>query len=80
VEYEPIFQFQEDMTFEVGPWQCFGTELLNQLDQLIDTTEREQTSIGKLLAELVKAAKKIQFVPDYSVKILRWVTSRPINR
>lgn len=30
------------MTFEVGPWQYFGQELLKQLDQLIDTVEQLQ--------------------------------------
>jgi hypothetical protein len=36
---------QNEMTFEVGPWQCFGTELLNQLDLLIDMVEQQQSSV-----------------------------------
>lgn len=38
------------MEFEAGPWTCFGTELLDQLDELVngDPLDGDQRSLDGL--------------------------------
>lgn len=70
---------QNEMTFEAGPWHCFGNELLDRLLQLVQqhpVPERSSQgalnaipSGGSTMSQLFENEKKITFVPDYSATI-----------
>ena len=36
------------MNFEVGPWQYFGTEILTQFDELIQSIDPQRQSIDSI--------------------------------
>lgn len=69
------------MTFEAGPWHCFGNELLDRLHQFTDSAPRKaqrsqsprnsQTALSPLTPAGVGEAdlKKMMFVPDYTAII-----------
>ena len=65
-----VLVVQDQMTFEAGPWQAFGTELLEKVAEESINSEKPITqSRGSLqigdVDELKK--KRIGFVPDFSV-------------
>lgn len=72
------------MTFEAGPWHCFGNELLDRLYQITNGLKKGQTqsprsSLGALAIISASAGstpqlhdvdmKKITFVPDFTATI-----------
>ncbi|VDK17394.1 unnamed protein product [Anisakis simplex] len=58
-----------NMEFEAGPWKCFGTELLDQIDELLNDDSFEGTQCGfstgsSLITTLINS---IQFTPDFDL-------------
>lgn len=85
---------QTEMTFEAGPWHCFGNELLDRLHQVTSTMKKPQKSQSRRgsQANLTNAvtntasnplnevdAKKMTFVPDYTAIIKDDCTYLEIN-
>ncbi|KAI6243956.1 hypothetical protein M3Y99_00063000 [Aphelenchoides fujianensis] len=75
---------QTEMTFEAGPWHCFGNELLDRLHQITTTMQKNQTTQSPRnsqsgLPTAVQNAnavpvhdldmKKVTFVPDFTAII-----------
>ncbi|CAD5234565.1 unnamed protein product [Bursaphelenchus xylophilus] len=71
---------QTDMTFEAGPWHCFGNELLDRLLQVTTNLKRPQRSQSPRNSEPTLNPvgtspftdidlKKVTFIPDYTAVI-----------
>ncbi|VDM45477.1 unnamed protein product [Toxocara canis] len=56
------------MEFEAGPWTCFGTELLDQLDELVNGNpiDEDQPTLSGTQTALIGS---IQFTPDFDVQV-----------
>lgn len=58
------------MEFETGPWNSYGYEILDQLDELISG----ETSVDKL-----SMSDSIQFIPDFDLYVNEFCRFLQIN-
>uniref|UniRef100_A0A0N5AUQ3 CNNM transmembrane domain-containing protein n=1 Tax=Syphacia muris TaxID=451379 RepID=A0A0N5AUQ3_9BILA len=54
-----------NMKFEVGPWNCFGVELLHQLETVIKAHNAKE-----LIRPSSALINSIKFLPDFSLKVI----------